>query len=329
MAYKREMFEKAKQIIDKRRTDAEEAAEARRRDFEKKVPEYGELRNILIRSVTEAMKTINMDRENAAVVIEEQKNKNLAAQRRIKELLAENDLPEDWLEIKYTCPVCSDTGYNETKLCSCYIDLLKKAAFEEAGKKSPLRSCRFSDFRLDYYPTDYNREYGCTSRERMKNILAFCKGYADDFDTDSQSILMLGETGLGKTHLSLSICGEVIEKGFNAVYNSAQNIFTELNKEYFGRSDNSFSYEAMILECDLLVIDDLGAEFSTQFTNTALYNIINTRMNYSLPTIISTNLSLKELEERYTRRISSRIIGEYAVLDFFGKDIRQLKSEQE
>ena len=84
----------------------------------------------------------------------------------------------------------------------------------------------------------------------------------------------------------------------------------------------------MILDCDLLVIDDLGAEFATQFTNAALYNIINTRINYSLPTIINTNLSLKELEEKYTRRISSRIIGEYAVLDFFGYDIRQIKNEQ-
>ena len=218
-------------------------------------------------------------------------------------------------------------GWHVIEMDAHDFDAIEKA-FDEAGKKSPLKFCRFEDFRLDYYPTEINGEYGCSSRERMEGILAFCKGYADDFDRSSQSILMLGETGLGKTHLSLSIAGEVISRGYNAVYNSAQNIFTELNKEHFGRSDISFSYEAMILDCDLLVIDDLGAEFATQFTNAALYNIINTRINYSLPTIINTNLSLKELEEKYTRRISSRIIGEYAVLDFFGYDIRQIKNEQ-
>ncbi len=327
MSYTREMFESAESEIEKRRISSEDKAEQRRRDFEKKEPEYVDLRNILISSVKEALKSINMKPEKAAAFIEEQKEKNLSAQNRIRELLAKNNLPPDWLEVHYYCPKCSDTGLFETKLCSCFTDLLKKKAFDEAGKKSPLKFCNFEDFRLDYYPTEFNSEYGCSSRERMENILAFCKGYADDFDRESQSILMLGETGLGKTHLSLSISGKVISSGYNVVYNSAQNIFTELNREHFGRSDNTFSYEALILDCDLLVIDDLGAEFTTQFTNAALYNIINTRINYSLPTIINTNLSLKELEEKYTRRVSSRIIGEYAMLDFFGRDIRQLKND--
>lgn len=328
MSYTREMFENARLEIEKRRIASEDEAQARRQKFEKIAPEYAGLRNTMISSVREAVKSINMTPEKAAIFIETQKEKNLSAQREIKELLIKHNKPADWLEVHYRCPICSDTGFNENKLCSCFTELLKKKAFDEASKKSPLKFCRFDDFKLDYYPTETNKEYGCSSRERMESILAFCKGYADDFDTSSQSILMLGETGLGKTHLSLSIAGEVIEKGFNVVYNSAQNIFTELNKEHFGRSDLSFGYEAMLLDCELLVIDDLGAEFATQFTNAALYNIINTRINYSLPTIINTNLSLKELEEKYTRRISSRIIGEYAVLDFFGYDVRQLRSEE-
>lgn len=327
MAYTKEMFENVRLEIENRRMASEDEAQQRRQKFERIEPEYASLKNTMISTVQEAVKAINMTPEKAALFIETQKERNLSAQRRIKELLEKNGLPADWLEVHYRCQKCSDTGFCGNKLCSCFTDLLKKKAFEEASKKSPLKFCRFEDFRLDYYPTAHNSEYGCSSRERMENILAFCRGYADDFDTSSQSILMIGETGLGKTHLSLSIAGVVIERGYNVVYNSAQNIFTELNREHFGRSDSAFSYEAMLLDCDLLVMDDLGAEFSTQFTNAALYNIINTRMNYSLPTVISTNLTLKELEEKYTRRISSRIIGEYAVLDFFGKDIRQLKNE--
>ena len=138
---------------------------------------------------------------------------------------------------------------------------------------------------------------------------------------------MQGETGLGKTHLSLAIAGEVISKGYNVLYNSAQNIFNELQRERFGKSDTNGAFEAMVLECDLLIIDDLGAEFSTQFTNAALYNIINTRINTGLPTIISTNLTFKNIEDVYTRRISSRLIGEYTSLFFLGKDIRQIKKE--
>ena len=140
-------------------------------------------------------------------------------------------------------------------------------------------------------------------------------------------LLFFGETGLGKTHLSLSIAGEVINAGYSVIYNSAQNIFNELQKERFGKGDADGRFEPMVLECDLLVIDDLGAEFSTQFTNAALYNIINTRINSGLPTIISTNLNIKDLEERYTRRVSSRLIGEYAVVNFIGEDVRQLRSE--
>ena len=80
-----------------------------------------------------------------------------------------------------------------------------------------------------------------------------------------------------------------------------------------------------MLECDLLVIDDLGAEMSTAFTKSVLYNLVNTRLLTRKPTIINTNLSMKEIEQRYTPRISSRFIGEYECKKFFGSDIRQQK----
>ena len=154
----------------------------------------------------------------------------------------------------------------------------------------------------------------------------FCLNYANSFDLNSYSILMMGETGLGKTHLSLAIAGEVLKKGFGVVYGSVQNLFSNIEKEHFGRAtDADGTTEKMLLECDLLILDDLGAEFTTSFTVATFNNIVNTRMLTSKPTIISTNLSLTEMQKRYSERIASRIIGEYNILTFAGKDIRQQK----
>ena len=327
MAFTKDIYEKAQEIIDKRRAEAESKAEAKMRLFETLEPEYKTYKAEMINSVRDVVRSINMNPEDAAKFIQEQKIRNLTAQQNVRQLLRAHDLPENYFEVQYTCPKCQDTGILDNRLCDCHVEVIKQLAFNEAGRKSPLKFCRFDDFRLDYYDEKYSPEYECSPRQRMKEIYEFCRDYAESFDANSPSILMFGETGLGKTHLSLSIAGEVINKGYSIIYNSAQNIFNELQKERFGKTDTNGEYEAMVLECDLLVLDDLGAEFSTQFTNAALYNIINTRINSSLPTIISTNLDFKGIEERYTRRISSRLIGEYAALNFIGADVRQLKNE--
>ena len=327
MPYKREIFEKAQEILDKRRNQAEAKNTAVTMMFENTEPLYREYKNEMIASVKEAIKAIEMSPEKAVLFIEEQKARNLTAQQNTKKLLEKHGLPEDYLEVKYYCPECNDTGVCGTKLCSCHIELLKELAYEEAGKKSPLRICTFDDFKLSYYSDKPERAGDISPRERMTEILDFCKSYAEGFDTKSPSVLMHGQTGLGKTHLSLAIVGTVIGLGYSVLYNSAQNFFRELQNERFGKSGSS-AFENMMLECDLLVIDDLGAEFSTSFTVSALYNIINTRINTGLPTIISTNLSLTEIEKQYTNRISSRIIGEYSLLYFEGKDIRQIKNEE-
>ncbi len=326
MPYTKEIFEKAQEALDRRRNQAEAKNSAITLMFENMEPEYTKYKNEMIASVKEAIKAIDMSPLEAPKFIEEQKIKNLTAQQNIRKLLEKHGLPEDYLEVKYACPLCNDTGVVGTKLCECHIELLKSLAYEEAGKHSPLRLCTFEDFKLSYYSDKALTSLDRSPRETMTDILNVCKEYAESFDNNSPSILMMGNTGLGKTHLSLSIVGTVINKGYSVLYNSAQNFFRELHNEHFGKS-NTAAYEAMMLECDLLVIDDLGAEFITTFTTAALYNIINTRMNVGLPTIISTNMSLTEIEKTYSNRISSRLIGEYMLLMFDGKDIRQIKSE--
>ena len=327
MIFTNELFSAAREIIDGRRERAEAENTRRLAEFEKLEPRYRELKSELIDSMRIAMGTVSADRETTIRVITEQKERNLAAQREIEALLRAHQLPEDWLEPPYTCKKCSDTGSVGIELCSCFEKVLQDLAFEEANKKSPLRFSTFDEFRLDYYSDAELEEFRCSPRQRMTDILALCREYADTFSENSSSLLFYGATGLGKTHLSLAIAGEVIRKGYKVLYNSAQNIFSELQKEHFGK-ENVHAYETLALGCDLLIMDDLGAEFSSPFTNAALYNIINTRINLRLPTIISTNYSVHELEERYSQRISSRLIGEYVCLMFIGSDVRQKKSEE-
>jgi len=139
---------------------------------------------------------------------------------------------------------------------------------------------------------------------------------------------MPGATGLGKTHLSLAIARQVIDRGYGVVYGSAQNFMLQIERERFGRTETSES-ERQLQECDLLILDDLGVEFLTQFVSAAIYNLINTRLMAEHPTIISTNLSISELEGRYSERVMSRIIANYRILPFVGRDVRQLKRMRE
>ena len=159
----------------------------------------------------------------------------------------------------------------------------------------------------------------------MENVLEYCQDWARYFTRKSQGLIMLGKTGLGKTHLSLAIAGTVIDRGYNVYYGSVPNIMNKLEKEHFGRNPSDENLLDELCECDLLILDDLGAEFSTQFTVSCIYNIINSRILSGKPTIISTNLTPNELEDKYTQRITSRIIGSYVSLKFMGRDIRQIR----
>ena len=169
-----------------------------------------------------------------------------------------------------------------------------------------------------------NNEDGQNARRRMTSILKLCKEYVINFDPNaSKNLLFMGDAGLGKTHLTLSIVSGVIEKGYMPIYGSAENLFATVETEKFS-GEGRGAYEAM-LSCDLLVIDDLGAEMATTFTKSVLYNLVNTRILSRRPTIINTNLTMKQIEERYTPRISSRLIGNYECNKFLGADIRQQK----
>jgi len=228
------------------------------------------------------------------------------------------------LEPSFACNACKDEGFIDGRMCSCLKKLMRIQACNQLNASTPLALCTFDNFSLSYYPNEPS-DSGISAYQQMEQILRYCKAYAAQFSMDAPNLLMQGGTGLGKTHLSLAIAHEAIEKGYGVIYGSAQNMVTNLEKERFQKDNEQQDTNQLMLQCDLLIIDDLGTEFSTSFVTAAIYNIVNTRLMTHKPTIISTNLSMKELEERYTERFASRILGSYIPLFFRGKDIRQQK----
>ena len=322
MAYKRSVYIEARNRLSERRKNAEQEQMTRHSLAVMKCPEILDIENEMAAYGASVVKAVGMGAD-AKEYVRNLSVRSLQAQDKLKALLRQNGYPEDYLQVKYSCPVCKDSGFDGERYCSCHMSLIKEVAREEISKNAPLEKCTFESFRLRYYPDVVDQNIGISQKEQMQSVFEFCQSYANGFTLRNKSLFMTGLTGLGKTHLSLAIAGTVIDKGYNVHYESAQNLMDKLEREHFGRSVGDSSFKEEILECDLLIIDDLGCEFQTQFTKAELYNIINTRHLRSLPTIINTNLSIKELEQTYHPRVASRIMGNYVLLMFCGNDIRQ------
>ena len=222
--------------------------------------------------------------------------------------------------VSFDCEKCKDTGYVSGKVCDCIKAAAKELYLSELSKEIPLSLNTFDNFSLKYYTDE-------KTKKRMSGIFNLAKEYAENFNPQkSENLLFMGGTGLGKTHLSVAIVGELIKGGFSVVYGSAYNLFSKMESEHFESHIND-SYDAAI-DADLLVIDDLGAEFVSPFIQTLLYNIINTRLLSNKPTLINTNLTISEINDRYTPRVASRLVGNYTAKSFLGTDVRQIKKAE-
>lgn len=324
MAYDKRLYELAENEIKNRRNKAENALRARITEVEEKLPEIAEIRRQLAGTSVELTKLIIRRDGDFRNSFEKIKNQNLQGQEMIRSLLKKGGYPEDHLEPAYFCPICRDTGIENGRRCSCFNKLLNSLAVQKLNEEANMPNCDFEHFDLSYY--DGKTENGINCRSKMENNLDFCKRYAENFSRNSTSLFLLGKTGLGKTHISLAIAKAVTERGFTAAYGSLSNYLRIIEKEHFKRSENAETDTMQVLiNTDLLILDDLGSEFRTSFSEPTIYNIINSRINLGLPTIISSNLSTAELQKNYNDRIISRLFSVFTTLMFVGEDIRQIK----
>ena len=322
---KNEIIEKAKIIIQKNRQSAIVENDRRIEEINNKIPEINEINKNLfytgkkIIDIVIAGKQKFKTQEQIKKEIEKIKQNNLDKQKKSEELLVKNGYPADYLDIHYSCEKCCDTGYTDIEMCSCLRKLCEKLEADEINRHSHLELSSFDTFSLSYY-TDKDLEI-------MQKHFCHLKEYAENFTPDSRSIFMYGKTGLGKTHLSLAIADTVLKKGHSVIYDSVINILAKIEEENFSYNHKREMLN-LVLKTDLLIMDDLGTEHGTTFYDSTVYNIINTRLNYHKPVIISTNLDIGEIRERYDERITSRITTQYDVIEFCGKDIRWQKKEQ-
>ena len=321
MGYSKEIYEEVQRKLYKMRNKAWDETNRKKEIFYKRFPQAKEIEKELSLTSIEVAKAILKGSDSSSELCKlREKNKTL--REKLSDILKSVNLREDYLEIKYNCEKCQDEGFIDGVMCDCMKDMLKKEAYDRLNDFSPLDVSSFENFSLDYY-SDSSRNGEQSPKKRMSCILNFCKGYAANFKKDSSSLLMTGSTGLGKTHLSLAIANEVINRGFGVIYSSTQNMISNMEKGKFKSFFDCNPSEKYYSECDLLIIDDLGTEYSTSFSSAVIYSVINSRIMRRRPTIISTNLSMRELEKYYNQRMVSRIIGNNIRLEFLGTDIRQ------
>ena len=248
-------------------------------------------------------------------------------QRERAELLVAHGYPADYLEDKPNCPLCGDTGWRGSEVCSCLNDYYARVQLEELSRLLDLGTQSFETFSFDVYSPYAPLDQDISPRSNMERIYDACRDYAYEFSPRSGNLLLSGDPGLGKTFLSACIARVVSETGHSVVYDTAAHIFERFEAQKFSRDETGGADEdvSRLLRCDLLIIDDLGTELTTEFVRSAFYQIVNTRLMTNKKTIISTNLSPAELSRRYGANILSRIEGAYRILPFFGDDIRKQK----
>ncbi len=330
MGYSQKIYDSANEQLQRRRLANEQDLERRRDLLYRRSPRAEQIVQRLAHTSILAARAV-IQGADARAKLEELKKQNQQLQTELNKIIATFGLPQNYLDEWYVCNQCHDTGYVNGKMCSCLKQLLRNSAYEELNRDSQLELCDFDTFSLDYYPkipmpSQSQTDKRTTYYDYMSGVFARCRQYASNFNPKSSSLMFQGAPGLGKTHLSLAIAKAVIDKGFGVVYASAPLILMKMEKEYFSYN-NCFDTQQLLLDCDLLIIDDLGTEFIGKTGKSAFYNIINLRTAQKKPIIISTNLAGKELETMYDKRIISRIIGACKPIKFCGVDIRQQKRE--
>jgi len=257
------------------------------------------------------------------------RRENEELQKQKRELLKMSGFPTDYTDIKYECEKCSDTGFVGVEMCSCMRKALSKEAYSCSGLGKYLDSQTFDNFSLMFY-SDTSAGGKPSPREAMRSIAEKAKQYVKDFGKEGKesNLLFVGKTGLGKTHITTAIAKGIIDKGFDVVYDSAQNVIRAFEQQKFEKDEAAKVDVNRFFDCDLLIIDDLGTEFRNTFTQSALYNLINTRLNGAKAMIISTNLDeIALFRKNYDDRITSRLIGNFRTFRFEGTDIRIIKAK--
>ena len=297
---------------------ARNRAEERRNKIHAEIPEIFEIDRRLSTTGMDIMDVIRKGGDTDKAIAElEKRNGKLLDER--KSILISHGYEADYTDVHYDCDKCGDTGFVDTRMCECMKRALVRAGFESSGLGTLIGKQTFDNLDFSYYPTD--------RQDMMRWFADKLRSFAENFSSDTYAnFIMMGGTGLGKTHMSTAVAEKVIERGHYVVYTGAVPMIRDLSNSTFHSRTEQSADVSSYYDCDLLIIDDLGTEVTNRFTQSCFYDIINERINKRKCTIINTNFSAGELNENYTERVTSRILSEYMPMVFSGEDIRKQKS---
>lgn len=292
----------------------------------KKVPAIKRIDEDIFKTGLSMSKYIIGNPDNYKDSMEEAKIKIESLKMEKAYLMTESNIPADYMDIIYDCKTCKDTGYLDNgKQCNCLKQALVSRAYQMSNLENVLQKENFKNFNIDIFRDEPFENEIMTPRENMMDIVGIAEGFINNFnENNGDNLLFYGTTGLGKTFLCNCIAKSLLDKNRIVIYQTAFTILEIIEKHRFGRGNKEFNdYQyGLLFEADLLVIDDLGTEVANTFTNAEIFNIVNTRIISGKKTLISTNLTPKEISETYTDRVFSRILDKFIPLKFYGYDLR-------
>ena len=324
MAYSAEVVRRARERLAQAKEDRESENRQHLAEAYRRVPRIREIDMQLRRTMARAAQAAFLQGSDGRELLEKARQENLELQQE-RAILAMEHFEPGYLDETPICEVCGGSGYIGSAMCECLQELCRQEQKKEVSILSGSREA-FNQFRLDYYPDRIDPKIGASPRAIMERNFKICRTYALTFTVNSGNLLFVGGTGLGKTFLSACIARAVADRGCSVVYETANHLFGKLEQAKFSPSEESRREAARFIDCDLLILDDLGTEMPGQFVTAALYSLLNDRMLMGKPMVISTNLNVDELSRRYSPQIASRLHGGFQRLTFVGEDIRVLKN---
>lgn len=321
-------------IYDSIRTNNQHIQEERYKEVTAACPEINEIENDIISLSIQAASSMihpadtNLPTKNGEDNPAGKYQTQLQAlNKRLENCLSSIGKPKNYLEDIYTCPRCKDTGYINQHKCSCFTKKAIDLVYRDSNLKNITSSENFNTFSYDWYDnTTVNPANGLTPYNNMHRIVTLCHKFLDDFDKEPMNLLLYGDTGVGKTFLTNCIAKELLDSSHSVIYLTAIELFRKFEEKDFNKADKASTFSNdYILDCDLLIIDDLGTEVANTYTISKLFYCINERILRQKSIVISTNLSLPEIRDAYSERIFSRLTSSYMILKLFGNDIRIMK----
>lgn len=316
MKYDKELLESVLRELENEKIKLQSKSRERLSEVYEKLPRIAEIDVALRSTVLEVIRASFGKDEDTASLIARTKKNNLALQREREDLLLAAGYPASYTDEESVCEICDGEGYANGEMCPCVIARYRKKVSHEINSRLNLRCDSFEDFDISLYPENGS---GISPREQMREVYDFCRDFAEGFGNARESLFFNGGSGLGKTFLASCIAKAVSEKGFSVVFETAFSVFGTYEDVKFGRREaNTEVYET----CDLLILDDVGSEMSSPFSNAVFLNLINVRRNSDKKTIVISPLPSAEIRRRYGEQMFSRLEGDFIKLEFLGDDVR-------